>query len=131
MTGETNLKHLLKTMGVFLHNGDYVFSTINDNTLPGFNEIILFFREEEGYTVILEKERADQLGLDYSFVASWITLNVHSSLEAVGFTAAFSQALAAENIPCNVVAGYFHDHLFVQQKDREKAIAVLEKLSAE
>jgi uncharacterized protein len=62
-------------------------------------------------------------------VAAWITLTVHSALEAVGLTAAFSKALADVNISCNVVAGYYHDHIFVPQQDAEKAMAVLESLA--
>mgnify|MGYP002393580319 CR=1 FL=1 len=84
----------------------------------------------EGYTVIADKQLADRLNLDYNFIAAWITLTVHSSLQAVGLTAAFSRALADENISCNVMAGYFHDHIFVDERDADKALTVLKKLSA-
>ena len=73
-------------------------------------------REAEGYTVVLNRQVADSLALDYNFVASWITLTVHSALDAVGLTAAFSNALAQNGISCNVVAGYYHDHIFVAVK---------------
>ena len=72
----------------------------------------------------------DKLGLNYSFVASWITLTVHSSLEAVGLTAAFSKALAEKGISCNVVAAFYHDHLFVRQQDAAAAMETLKGLSA-
>ena len=85
-------------------------------------EVIMFFRENEGHTIILKKELAKRLQLEYSFIASWITLTVHSSLEAVGLTAAFSAALTEENISCNVVAAFYHDHIFVDKRDAEKAI---------
>jgi len=87
------------------------------------------FKEEEGTTIIMKKEVADQLNLDYSFIASWITLTVHSSLEAVGLTAAFASALTKNNISCNVVAAYYHDHIFVDKKDTEKAMEVLNAFS--
>jgi uncharacterized protein len=87
------------------------------------------FREQEGLTLVLQKEQADALQLSYSFVTAWITLTVHSSLEAVGLTAAFATALAEENISCNVVAAYYHDHIFVAKPDAARAIAVLEKRS--
>jgi hypothetical protein len=77
----------------------------------------------------MEKQLADSLNLNYTYVAAWITLTVHSSLEAVGLTAAFSNALASHRISCNVVAAYYRDHIFIAQKDAEKAMQVLEALS--
>jgi uncharacterized protein len=129
MTGEKDLNTLLKTMKPTLHVGEYVFCTTPDITQINFPDIILVFNEAEGITVVLNKDTADKLQLKYSFIASWITLTAHSSLEAIGLTAAFSKALAEENISCNVVAGYFHDHLFVETKDAEKAMMVLNNLS--
>ncbi|WP_232815997.1 ACT domain-containing protein [Chryseobacterium capnotolerans] len=61
-------------------------------------------------------------------MASWITLEIHSSLSAVGLTAKFSQALSDAGISCNVVAAYFHDHIFVDEKDTTQAIKVLNAL---
>lgn len=129
MQGERNLDQLLKTMKPVLHAGKYVFYTIKHIESIEFDQIILFFKEEEGYTVVVTKELADRLGFVYTFVSSWITLTVHSSLEAVGLTAAFSNALAQHSISCNVVAGYFHDHIFVDYRDAEKAMSVLTALS--
>jgi hypothetical protein len=131
MAGEKDLAKLLKTMRPRLNPGDYVFCTIKDLTQIDFSKIIMSFREEEGITVVLEKQVADELNMEYPFIASWITLTVHSSLSAVGLTAAFSQALTDENISCNVVAGYFHDHIFVDQKDGQKAMSVLSRLAKE
>lgn len=129
MKGETNLNKLLRTLKPRLHAGEYVFCTTKDLASLNIAEIIFHIREEEGFTVVLEKNIADSLHFEYSFIASWITLTVHSSLEAVGLTAAFSNALADENISCNVVAGYFHDHIFVDKKDAERAMVVLNSFS--
>jgi len=129
MTGETNLDKILKTMNPKLNEGEYVFCSVNEVGDLSFSDIILFFKEEEGFTIVVEKKLADKLHLKYTFIASWITLKVHSSLAAVGLTAAFSKALADENISCNVVAGYFHDHIFVDRKDAEMAMMVLGRFS--
>ncbi len=130
MKGETNLESLLKTMKPKLNKGDFVFCTIKDLAVVDMNDVLLIFREEEGITIIIKKEIADRLKLDYTFVASWISLTVHSSLEAVGLTAAFSRALADNGISCNVVAAYYHDHLFVNKQDAEKAINILNNLAS-
>ena len=129
MTGETNLDTLLKTMKPKLNMGVFVFCLVKDLTLVNLKEIVLFFKEEEGYTIIVKKELADTLNLDYTFISSWITLTVLSSLEAVGLTAAFSKALAENGIGCNVVAAFYHDHIFVTIQDTEKAMAGLNSFS--
>ncbi len=112
-----------------LNPGEYVFTSAKDldNVLRA--DTLFEFKEAEGITLIIDRKKADSLGLPYSYVTAWITLTVHSSLEAVGFTAAFSAAMADENISCNVVAAYYHDHIFVPQKDAGKAVGILEALA--
>ena len=129
MEGEKNLDQLIKSMKPVINEEDYVFCEINDLARVNIDNIVSFFREKESITVILKKEYADELSLKYGYIAAWITLTVHSSLEAVGLTAAFAQALAKENISCNVVAAYYHDHIFVDKADADKAMEVLRKLS--
>ncbi len=85
-------------------------------------------REIEGITVIVEEEMARAANLNVLFRAAWITLNVHSDLQAVGLTAAFATALGAANISCNVVAGALHDHIFVPVESGEEALSVLQAL---
>ncbi|MDN3581215.1 ACT domain-containing protein [Mucilaginibacter flavus] len=129
MSGETNLNTLLKNMTPVLNDGDYVYCTVTNTQNININEAIGIFKEEEAITVILKKETADRLKLDYSYIAAWITLTIHSSLEATGLTAAFATALAKEEISCNVVAAYYHDHIFVAKKDAERAMAALRLLA--
>lgn len=129
MAGEKDLNTLLKNMKPKLNIGEYVFCLASDLAAINPNDIILFFREQEGNTIIIKKELADSLNLEYSFIASWITLTVHSSLEAVGLTTAFSKALSDAGISCNAVAAYYHDHIFVNKKDAEKAMEILNKFS--
>ncbi|PWA08985.1 ACT domain-containing protein [Flavobacterium laiguense] len=125
MEGEKNLEKLLKTMKPSHNVGDYVFCAVDDIAALNNSDIVMFFRETERFTIIIKKELADSLKLEYSFVASWITLTVYSSLEAVGLTAAFSKALSQEGISCNVVAAFYHDHIFVSKKDTDKAMEIL------
>jgi hypothetical protein len=129
MPGESDLNIILKTLKPFLHNGEYVFCQVPDQFPIDLNDIISYFKEGEGVTIILSKTTADRFKLPYSFVSAWITLRVHSSLESVGLTAAFSNALAAAGISCNVVAACFHDHIFVDIKDTQKTMEVLEGIS--
>ena len=129
MPAETDLHKLLKTMHPTLNDGDYVFCLMPAAQIIDPSLIIGSFKEKEGLTVILDKNIADSLHLKYSYIAAWITLTVHSSLEAVGLTAAFSNALAKAGISCNVVAAYYHDHIFVAKQDAKKAMQVLKKLS--
>jgi len=130
MSGEKDLKALLKTMSPELNEGDYVFCTVNSHTGIDAEKAIGLFKEDEGWTVILSQGLADELSLSYSYIASWITLTVHSSLEAIGLTAAFATALGKEGISCNVVAAYYHDHIFVAKEDAERAMEALRQLSA-
>jgi hypothetical protein len=130
-TGETNLSILLRTMQPTQEAGTYVFCPVGLSFAIPWPEVVGFFREAEGVTLILRQEVADQLGLPYEFVAAWLMLTVHSALAAVGLTAAVAQALAAENISCNVVAAYYHDHLFVAQADADRALAALRQLAAQ
>ena len=157
--GETNLSVLLQSMKPTLNDGEYVFTTVPHNVVDEISktnvvplsDIICTFHEKEGTTLVLEKQKANLLhekmeklimpssgdsqsaATDTStdtYYYSWITLEVHSSLNAVGLTAAFSNALTKENISCNVIAGYYHDHIFVNTKDKYKAMKVLQTLSS-
>ncbi len=130
MAGETSLTTLLRSMSPQLNAGEYVFCTLRDGQLPSGLEVVGSFREQEGLTVILERSHAERAGFSFDYVAAWITLNVHSALEAVGLTAAFATALGKSGISCNVIAGYYHDHLFVGQADAERAMQVLRDLAA-
>jgi hypothetical protein len=86
--------------------------------------------EAEGITAVTTVELATERGWYHDFEAAWLTLQVHSSLEAVGLTVAVAATLAERSIACNVLAGYFHDHLLVPRSRAEEAVAGLESLSA-
>jgi uncharacterized protein len=128
--GETDLAVLLKTLKPIHNVGDYVFCTTRSCSGINLDDVLMLFKEQEGYTIILKQEFANSYNLAYTFVSAWITLSVHSSLEAVGLTAVFSSALTKEGISCNVVAAFHHDHIFVDKKDLPRAIVVLNQLAA-
>jgi len=129
MSAEKNLDKLLESLSPLLHEGEYVFCQIDSPQTTDLGHVLMLFREAESVTLVVRKEFADQAGWTYPFVASWITLEVYSSLDAVGLTAAVSGALAEASISCNVVAAYNHDHLFINNKDAGLAMEVLRNLS--
>jgi hypothetical protein len=130
MNGETNINTLIKNMTPALNPGEYVFCQTADIANIDVNEMVCIFKEAAAFTLVMKKATADKLQLHYDYTAAWITLTVQSSLEAVGLTAAFSKALADAGISCNVIAAFYHDHIFVNVKDADKAMSVLRNLSA-
>ena len=129
MTAEKDLHTLLATMHPQIRAGEFVYVLWPDGR-PLAANIAAAVREAEGLTVVLPRAEADSLGLGYDFVGAWITLQVHSPLEAVGLTAAVSAALAEAKISCNVLAGFHHDHLLVPVADADRALEVLHELVA-
>lgn len=110
-----------------LSNRKYVFCNISkDNSSL---EPLLSFKEDEGTTLILEKENADNNSLHYSGIWAKITLTVHSDLKAVGFLAAIVPKLAEKGITVNIISAYYHDHLFVPYDKAEEAMRILENIS--
>lgn len=129
MSGIKDLEILLSNIEPVLDKRNFVFCTFPDfnwDTIPELNPIG-FFHEKEGITLIITQEDAINKGIDYLSVYSLISLNVHSSLDAVGLTAAFSAKLAEKNISANVVAAYYHDHIFIPKEHAIQAFnAILE-----
>jgi hypothetical protein len=113
-----------------LSDVEYVFVSVEESLFEDLKaDSLLMFREEEGVTFILERSVADARGLEYLTTWALITLSVHSDLEAIGFIARISTALAKEGISVNVVSAYYHDHLFVPFEDGQEAAEVLQALS--
>jgi hypothetical protein len=129
MTGEKNLQALLAGMHPVQRTGEYVY-VLWPHGRPLAPRIEAAVREAEGLTVVLPRTEADKEGLSYDFVGAWITLEIHSALEAVGLTAAVSRALTDARISCNVLAGFHHDHLLVPAAEAARALEVLAELSA-
>ena len=127
MTGETDLSKMLATLAPKLHDEEYVFCTFVNGRYGDYLELepIASFMEAEGLTLVIPKALADQHGIAYEGVFRCITLSVHSSLEAVGLTAVIATQLAKHNISANVIAAYYHDHVFVQNGRAEDALAAI------
>lgn len=128
MVGETDLDKLLNTMSPQLISGDYVFCCVQSGSNLDVSSLspLATFNEAEGLTLVLRKETAVANNLTFESVFKGITLTVHSSLDAVGLTAAVASKLAYKGISANVIAAYYHDHIFVQ---KEKAALALEALN--
>jgi hypothetical protein len=128
--GETNLETLLSTLEVVLSPETFVFLTLPASGLfPESLYIHMLFREAEGTTIITTQDEATSHGLEFTFPSKMITLNIHSSLEAVGFMAVISAKLAEHGISCNPVSGYFHDHCFVPFERALEAANLLQELA--
>lgn len=125
--GETDLGVLLRSMTPELLSGEWFFATV---TSAEGVDAAATVREPEGISVVVNRAEAERLGVATVPAYRWITLRVHSSLEAVGLTAAVSVALTAHDISCNVIAGAFHDHLLVPAARADEAMRALVELSA-
>ena len=123
MKPERDLAKLLSALEVFQHPGVWEFVTGSQQAVEG---ALMQFKEQEGWTHIVPAHRSAQA--DKRFV--WLELAVHSDLNAVGFLAAVSNALAKAGVPCNVIAAFHHDHIFVPESKAEAAIGALEALKA-
>ncbi|MBB1510671.1 ACT domain-containing protein [Tessaracoccus sp. MC1756] len=136
MAGLTDLGAMLRELSPSVRDGRFVYVLRADDTLDDYDwealevEAQAVIVEEEGRTLILEEEVALDYDKQFDGVFGWITLEVHSSLQAVGLTAAVSTALAGAGISCNMLAGLHHDHLLVPVESVPGALEVLERLTS-
>ncbi len=132
MPGETDLRTLLASMRPRLDRRTFVYASVTGTeSLPVGAEPVMRFTEREGTTLVLESEDAARSGLESTFPCRMITLDIHSSLEAVGFLAAILPRLAAAGIGVNPVSAFHHDHLFVPAARAEDALAILRAIADE
>ena len=126
-----DLHTLLASMEPVLNDGVFAFASLHAGYSIGLDDVVATIREPEGLSVVLPEARALALLLPVLFRCAWITLTVHSDLQAVGLTAAFARALGDAGISCNVVAGAQHDHIFVPVERAPDAMAALRQLQHE
>jgi len=132
MSGTSDLPSLLASLSPVVSSHVYVFLTRADATYGDGVELdpIATFSENEGLTLIVPRDRADSAGEEYDGEYALISLGVHSDLQAVGLTAAVAGALTDRGISANIVAGFYHDHLFVPLSRVDDAVAALIQLTA-
>jgi len=132
MNGITKLQELISSMKPTLNTGEFVFITLADATYGAASHLapIASFIEREGLTLIIPKERADVEAIHYDEIFRMITLQVHSSLSAIGLTATISRQLANKEISANIVAAYFHDHIFVPSDKADEALQALRHIGS-
>lgn len=123
--GETDLAKMLASLDVAHRPGSFTFLEVDIASPEQISAAHAVIIEDESTTLVMLSDDARRLGLDAVVDMAWLTLTVHSSLEAVGLTASFSAALGAAGIACNVLAGYHHDHLLVPSDRADDAIAAL------
>ena len=129
----SDLEEMLRGLAPTLDETVYVFASSPERsrfeTLSAVARGV--FVEEEGTTFILPSEVARAHGLAIETPLRRIILNVHSSLEGVGLTARVSSELASAGIPCNIVAAFHHDHVFVPEAMALDALGILREIQRE
>jgi hypothetical protein len=129
---ETHLATLIRSMRPRLVSGRFVFVAIPAGaSMPSGTAPVMTFQEVEGTTLIMLAEQASSAGLTAAFPCRIITLDINSSLEAVGFLAAITARLAAAGIAVNPVSAFHHDHLFVPEERADEAMAILKAMTEE
>lgn len=128
MTGQTNLQKVLASMQLGCDDTEYGFATLSDGTDILVNDVLGTFYEAEGLTVIANIDYLKSKQYEFEGPFAKLTVEVHTSLELVGLTAVLATKLAEAEISANVVAAYFHDHVFVQYDLRSKAMDALNAL---
>jgi len=123
--GETDLDAMLSTLGVSRRPGVFAYIAVEVPTPGLIAAAHAMVKEGRLTTIVLPVAAAERAGQSTDVQFAWLTLTVQSSLDAVGLTAAVSARLAAIGVPCNVIAGYHHDHLLVPVDRADDAISVL------
>jgi hypothetical protein len=130
MSGVKDIELLLKSLSPKLTQTEFVFCSVSGDVRDYLSlNPMAFFQESEGLTLVLEQSVALDAGLAFEGAFKQITLTVHSSLEAVGLTAAVSTKLASKGISANVIAAFYHDHIFVPSEQADQALHALHEFN--
>ncbi len=123
--GETDLDAMLSTLAVQRRPGVFAYIAVQVPTPGLIAAAHAVVKEGRLTTIVLPVDAAERAGQATDLRFAWLTLTVQSSLDAVGLTAVVSARLAAVGIPCNVLAGYHHDHLLVPTDRVDDAIIAI------
>lgn len=123
--GETDLAAMLAALGVHRRPGVFTFIAVKVPTPGLIAAAHAVVKEGALTTIVLPVDAAERAGQQVMVEFAWLTLTVQSSLEAVGLTAAVAKRLTDVAIPCNVFAGYHHDHLLVPVDRVDDAMSAL------
>lgn len=126
VSGETDLERMLAELRVTIRDDVYCMVSLASPDDELRASAAAMISEEEAVTLVITTREAESRALPYDFAAAWLTLEVHSSLHAVGLTAAIARMLTDEGIPCNVLAGFYHDHLLVPADQGRRVKTILE-----
>ncbi|MBU2955926.1 ACT domain-containing protein [Marinobacter sp. F3R08] len=126
------LQDLIKQLSPRLDSTSYVYCTVAKAKYGELEKLkpIVSIAELEGLTLVIPLEEAKAEGLDYYRVFRRITLEGHSSLEALGLTSVVTSLLAEQGITTNVIAGFYHDHIFVPDDRIDEAMSALKQLAS-
>lgn len=128
---EKDLQTLLKSITPTLLEGSWAFATVaKGRPMPPGLKPLMTYEEAEGTTLLLDEKDLAKSGLPHAFFCRGISLNVNSSLYAVGFLAAVAEVLAKAAMSINIVSAYHRDYIFVPSARAEEALTLLKKLAA-
>lgn len=131
MNGNTDLAKVLRSISVDTDSIAYGFASLESDSVLLTNEILCMYRENEGLTVVADTNYLRDNLIDFEGPFAKLTIEVHTSLELVGLTAALAKALTESGISANVIAAYYHDHIFVPFDKQNEAIEALMNLRRE
>ncbi len=131
MNGNTNLAEVLRSISVDTDSTAYGFASLKDDLPLPANEVLCTYREKEGLTVVADTNYLHDKHIDFEGPFAKLSIEVHTSLELVGLTAALAKALTESGISANVIAAYYHDHIFAPFDKRNEAVGAIMNLRSD
>ena len=128
MAGITDLKETLKSLEISCDDIEYGFASIDDSSKASQEKLLATFQEDGRVAIIAPAAYLKLQNINHEGPFAKLTIDIHTSLDLVGLTAVMATKLAEGGISANVVAAFYHDHVFVQYDLRQKAQELLVSL---